>query len=85
MRQPMYTIAYSKPNKRFVAKIVKVEKTTEYLHFILSKILERADLKFKEPLLERQKRQLSLTLAPEERASRGEIIEESMKHKRLKL
>lgn len=78
---PLFKVAYSKPNKRFVAKVVKVDKDYSYLSHITRKILKRAEVKRKASKRSRLKRQLPLKIAPDDRPARAEIIEKSTKYK----
>ena len=82
---PRFNICYSKPNKRFIAKPIKEQKNYDYLHYIMRKIIKRASQKRKIGKRKRMKRQLSLTVAPQERPPREETIESKTKYKRLKL
>ena len=43
----MFEIAYSKLNKRFVAKSVKEEKIYEYVKYIFRKIIKRVNVSSK--------------------------------------
>ena len=56
----MFKIAYSKPNKRFVAKSVKVEKDYEYVKYIFCKIIKRVNAGKKSSKRNGTTRQLSL-------------------------
>ncbi|XP_057294360.1 uncharacterized protein LOC130622919 [Hydractinia symbiolongicarpus] len=82
---PPCRVAYSKPNKRFVAKVVREEKNYEYLTYIVRKILKRTQLKRKATSESRLKRQCSLQIAPEERPPKEKIVEKSQQFKRIKL
>ena len=83
--KPLFKIAYSKPNKRFVAKSVKEEKNYDHVKFILKKILTRVNCGKNSNRRIGMKRQLSLKIAPKERPSREDIIDSSIKYKRIKL
>ena len=85
VRKPLYSIAWSKPNKRFVAKEIKEEKNYDYLFYILRKIIMRASTKKKVSAKKRSKRTSSFKIAPDDRPDRDEIIENSIKYKRIKL
>ena len=85
VNKPLLQIAYSKPNKRFTAKVVKEEKCFSYLHYIIRKIIIRAENKKKASEWNRRKRQLPLQIAPLERPDREETIADSLKNKRIKL
>ena len=39
--KPLFSIAYSKPNKRFNAKIIRGEKHYDYVHYVMRKIRKR--------------------------------------------
>ena len=56
----MFKIAYSKPNKRFVAKSIKEEKNYEYVKYIFRKIIKRDNTGKKSSKRNGTKRQLSL-------------------------
>ena len=75
----MFKIAYSKPNKRFVAKSVKEEKNYEYIKYIFRKIIKRVNAGKKSLRRNGTKRQLSLRVGPRDRPSRDEIISRSQK------
>ena len=81
----MYSVSYSKPNKRFVAKPVKIEKNFDYLHYITRKIFKRSEQNKKVSKQNRLKRQCSLKITPRERPPNDEVIEQSNKYKRIKL
>lgn len=81
---PLFSLSYSKPTKRHVAKAVKENKTENYLHHIVRKVVKRAQLERKISSKRRAKRQLSLKVAPNCEESREKIIENSVKYKRLK-
>lgn len=83
--KPLFAIAYSKANKRFTAKPVKVEKDNEWIRYILRKIVKRVRESKKVSKRNRRKRQCELHVRPSERPSREEIIENSLKYKRIKL
>lgn len=82
---PLYQIAYSKPNKRLVAKVVREDKNYEYLTYIVRKILKRSQLKRKAASGTRLKRQCSLQIAPKEQPPKEEIVEKCQQFKRIKL
>jgi hypothetical protein len=84
-RKPLFSISYSKPTKRHVAKIIKEQKREEYLHCITRKVIKRADKRQKISTKKRAKRQLQLKVAPNSEESREQIIDNSTKYKRLKL
>ena len=78
-KSELFRITYSKPNKRFIVKVVKEEKSYTYLHYIIRKIIVRAETKKKASKRNRLKRQLQLQIAPYERSDREEIISDSTK------
>ena len=45
--KPLFSIAYSKPNKRFTAKIIREDKDYDYIHYIMRKIVKRVSEKKK--------------------------------------
>ena len=45
--KPLFSIAYSKPNKRFTAKIIGEDKDYDYVHYIMRKIVKRVSEKKK--------------------------------------
>ena len=59
----MSKIAYSKPNKRFVAKSVKEEKNYEYVKYIFRKIIKPVNAGKKSSKRNGRKRHLSLQVA----------------------
>ena len=76
--KPLFSIAYSKPNKRFTAKIIREDKDYDYVHYIMRKIVKRVSEKKKASEKSRRKRQLpGLTIAPDEWPDREEIIQSS--------
>ena len=83
--KPLFVIAYSKANKRFTARSVKVEKDYGYLHYIMQKIVKRTRENKKASKRSRRKRQCFLNVRPLERRPRPEITENLTKYKRIKL
>ena len=84
--KPLFSIVYSKPNKRFTSKIIREEKHYDYVHYVMQKILKRVSEKKKTSKKSRRKRQLlGVTITPDERPNRDEIIQSSQKYKRIKL
>ena len=84
--KPMFAITYSKPQKRFCAKIIRQEKDLEYVHSIMLKIEKHKRERKKVYKRSRGKRQLpEYKIAPNEREDRDDIIKASQKYKRLKL
>ena len=84
--KPLFSIAYSKPNKRFTAKIIREDKEYDYVHYIMRGIVKRVSVKKEASKKSRRKRQLpGLTIAPDERPDRDEIIQSSQIYKRIKL
>ena len=81
----MYKVAYSKVNKRFVAKVVKEDKNFDYIRYIFRKVLKRVQESKRSSRRNGTKRQRMLKRAPEERPSREEVIENSEKYRRIKL
>ena len=82
----MFAITYSKPQKRFCAKIIRQEKDLEYVHSIMQKIEKHKRERKKVYKRSRGKRQLpEYKIAPNEREDRDDIIKASQKYKRLKL
>ena len=81
----MFKIAYSKPNKWFVAKSVKEQKNYEYVKYIFRKIIKWVNAGKRSSRKNTPKRQLSLLVAPRERPSKGEKVDRSHKNKRIKL
>ena len=83
--KPLFSIAYSKPNKRFTAKIIREDKEYDYVHY-MRRIVKRVSVKKEASKKSRRKRQLpGLTIAPDERPDRDEIIQSSQIYKRIKL
>ena len=83
--KPLFSTAYSKPNKRFTAKIIREEKHYD-VHYVMRKMVKRVSEKKKTSKKNRRKRQLpGVTITPDERPNRDEIIQSSQKHKRIKL
>ena len=75
----LFSIAYSKPNKIFTAKIIRGEKHYDYVHYVMRKIRKRQKKS-------RRKRQLpGVTITPDKRPNHDEIIQSSQKYKRIKL
>ena len=81
----MFKIVYFKPNQRFLAKSVKVEKNYKYVKYIFRSTIKRVNGGKKLSRRNEAKRQLSLRVAPREPPSRDEIIDRSQKYKRIKL
>ena len=81
----MFKIAYSKLNKRFVARSFKEEKNCEYVKYIFRKIIKPVNAGKKSSKRNGTKRHLSLQVAMRERLSRDEIIDRSQKYKHIKL
>ena len=81
----MYKVAYSKVNKRFVAKVVKEEKKLDFIRYIFRKIIKRVQESKPSTRRNGSKLQRSLKRAPEERPSREEVIENFTKYRRIKL
>ena len=80
-----HRIAYSRVNKRFVAKPVKEEKNYNYVFYILRKILKRTRVGKKSRRHYGTKKQMTLKRAPKERPPRDEVIETNAKYRRIKL
>ena len=81
----MFKIAYSKPNKWFVAKSVKEQKNYEYVKYIFRKIIKWVNAGKRSSRRNEAKWQLSLLVTPRERPSKGEKVDRSHKNKRIKL
>ena len=78
--KPLFSIAYSKRNKRFTAKIIREDKEQDYMHYIMQKIVKRVSENKKASKKSRRMRQLPvITIAPDERPDRDEIIQSSQK------
>ena len=60
VNKPLSQITYSKPNKIFIAKVVKEEKSYTYLHYIIWKIIVISETKNKASERNRLKRQFPL-------------------------
>ena len=45
--KPLFFIAYSKPNKRVTAKIIREDKDYDYVHYVMRKIVKRVSEKKK--------------------------------------
>ena len=45
--KPLFSIAYSKPNKRVTAKIIREDKDYDYVHYVMRKIVKRVSEKKK--------------------------------------
>ena len=43
----LFSIAYSKPNKRFTTKIIWEDKGYDYVHYVIRKIVKRVSEKKK--------------------------------------
>ena len=67
--KPLFKIAYSRSNKRFVAKSVNEEKKNDLVKYIFKKILKRVNCGEKSNCRSGMKRQLSLKSAPKETPS----------------
>ena len=39
--KPLFSNAYSKPNKRVTAKIIREDKDYDYVHYVMRKIVKR--------------------------------------------
>ena len=83
--KPLFVITYSKTNKKFTARSVKVEKDYGYIHYIMRKIVKRTRGNKKVSKRSRRIRQYLLNVRPLERPPRPEIIENSTNYKRIKL
>ena len=83
--KPLFVLAYSKANKRFTARSVKVEKDYGYIRYIMRKIVKRTRENKKTSKRSLWKRQCFLNARPLEWPPRPEIIENSTKYKRIKL
>lgn len=83
--EPQFCVAYSKANKRFVAKAVKNERNYDYIKEIVTEIIKRSAEETKATRKKRLKRQSTLQIAPLERPSREEVIQKSTSFKQIKL
>ena len=83
--KPLFVITYSKTNKKFTARSVKVEKDYGYIHYIMRKIVKRTRQNKKASKGSRRKRQCFLNVRLLEQPLWPEIIENSTKYKRIKL
>ena len=73
--KPLFSIAYSKPNKRFTANITWEDKDYDFVQYIMRKIVKRVSEKKKALKKSRWKRHLpGLTIAPDERLDRDEVM-----------
>ena len=81
----LFKIAYTKSNRRFVAKSGKEEKKYDHVKYIFKKILKQVNCGKKSNRRSGMKQQLSLKIAPKERPYREDIIDSSIKYKGIKL
>ena len=81
----LFVIAYSKANKRFTARSVKVEKDYGHMHYIMQKIAKRTRESKKASNRSRQKHQYFLSVRSLEQPPQPKITENFTKYKWIKL